>query len=90
VVDVDPIEDGEAEEAAQAQTHGEKPTEDKVIPRGKYADRKLSEVCKDDPAYAREHFLNASPPLGPVCADWLVYWTGSERGGVDDFANCTF
>ncbi len=75
-----------AQPAGAPQGHGEKPAEDRTIPRGKYANQQLSEICKADPAYAREHFLKAAPPLGVLTEEWLRYWEGEG----DEFADVTF
>jgi hypothetical protein len=77
--------------SAPPKTHGERPADDRQIPRGPRKGWMLSEVCEKDPGYARSKLLGAAPPLGPLTAEWLVYFHGSERGGeVDDFSNVEF
>jgi len=81
------LEDQEEEAPPAAEEgHGQRPTDDREIPRGKYVGRQLSDVCKDDPAYARQHFLKAPPPLGVLTEEWLHYWEGEP----DDFRDVTF
>ena len=82
-----PAGDPETAEASEGETHGERPAEDVKIPQGKYANTMLSDVCRDDPTYARRYFLNANDSLGPKTAAWLIYFHGTE---VDDFADVTF
>ncbi|MBN1837884.1 MAG: hypothetical protein JW820_18650 [Spirochaetales bacterium] len=94
VVEVDPQDErppcdpetGEVFDAEpEPETHGERPKDDRTIPRGKYAGRLLSEVCKEDEAYSRQHFLKVDPPLGPLTEDWLNYWYPK-----DDFHDVNF
>lgn len=81
-----PAGDPETVEASEVKTHGERPADDREIPRGPYAGQMLSNVCRDDATYARGKFLHTDS-LGPLTAAWLVYWHGQEG---DDFGDVTF
>lgn len=78
---VDP-ETGEIEER---ETHGTRPTDDFKVPRGPHAGEMLSEVCRDDPGYVRAKLLG-NQKLGPLAAEWLVFWHGQEGDDLSDVA----
>jgi hypothetical protein len=67
------------------QTFGDKPTEDKHIPAGTHEGKMLSDVCRDDPDYARSTFLSADS-VKAVTEQWLRYWHGNgpAKGDFQD------
>ena len=69
------------------QTHGEPPTDDKEIPSGPHAGKKLSEVCRDDRDYAIATFVKSkNASWGTLAEAWLAYWHGEG----DDLSDITF
>ncbi|MBN1631919.1 MAG: hypothetical protein JW990_19345 [Thermoleophilia bacterium] len=73
-----------AAETSEPETHGDAPTDDREIPRGPLAGQMLSEICRDNPEYAREKLL-PTEALGPLTEGWLRYWHG-EGDDLDDVA----
>lgn len=80
-----PEHDPETGEIAEPEAHGERPQQDVQIPRGPFADKMLSEVCREHPEYVRAKLLS-SAKLGPLCEEWLRYWHGEG----DDLSDITF
>ena len=60
-----------------------KPDRDWTISKGTYAGEPLSDICRDDPAYARDSFVSAGGGLAELAKAWIAYWV-DQVGGDDD------
>lgn len=73
----------ETEDTPAAETHGERPTVNPVLPRGPFKGLTLEEVCRDHPDYAIQK-LKPQEGIGPDTEAWLRYFGNLPEGGYDD------